>query len=104
MLTQKEQMFYNRLLKVYKHRSKQAKQQNISCYRLYDHDIPEFPFSIDIYEGRLSLSEYRRRHHLSEEEHQLWLEESLRVISSVTGIQEEDIFLRLRQRKPGRGG
>ena len=97
-------MFRNRLAKVYKHRSKQAKRQNISCYRLYDHDLPEFPFIIDVYENNLYVSEYKRRHGMEEDEHQQWIEESIQVMVEITGIQDENIFSRQRQRKAGRLG
>ena len=46
-------MFRNRLAKVYKHISKQAARQNITCYRIYDHDLPEFPFIIEMYGDKL---------------------------------------------------
>ena len=36
-------MFRNRLTKVYRHLGKQARRQGVSCYRIYDHDLPEFP-------------------------------------------------------------
>ncbi len=42
-------MFDNRLKKVYRILQKQAKQQQISCFRLYDRDLPEFPLIIDVY-------------------------------------------------------
>ena len=48
-------MFENRLRKNAKHLAKWAKRQNITCYRLYDRDIPEFPFVVDYYEGRVHL-------------------------------------------------
>jgi 23S rRNA (cytosine1962-C5)-methyltransferase len=67
-------MFENRLLKVYKHKSKQAKRLNISCYRIYDHDLPEFPFAIEMYEDKLYVAEYRRKHGMSDEEHEAWLQ------------------------------
>ena len=97
-------MFLNRMLKVYRHRSKQAKRQNISCYRIYDHDLPEFPFAIDAYEDKLNVSEYKRRHGMTEEEHDQWLEESMEIVSSVTDMPMEKIFSRQRQRKAGRQG
>jgi 23S rRNA (cytosine1962-C5)-methyltransferase len=100
----KKQMFLNRLLKVYRHLSKQAKRQNISCYRIYDHDLPEFPFAIDAYEDKLNVSEYRRRHGMTEEEHDQWLEESMELVSSITDVPMEKIFSRQRQRKAGRQG
>jgi 23S rRNA (cytosine1962-C5)-methyltransferase len=100
----KSLMFRNRLEKVYRHRSKQAKAQNISCYRVYDHDIPEFPFIIEIYEDKLYISEYKRRHLMSEEEHDEWLNECVAVLADVLKIAPERIFLKMRQRKEGRTG
>jgi 23S rRNA (cytosine1962-C5)-methyltransferase len=97
-------MFSNRLQKVNRHIGKQARKQGITCYRLYDHDLPEFPFMIEVYEGRLYVSEYKRRHAMSDEAHDQWLEQCLQVMSTDLGIGKENIFLKLRQRKPGRLG
>jgi 23S rRNA (cytosine1962-C5)-methyltransferase len=97
-------MFRNRLDKVFRHLSKQAKRQNITCYRVYDHDLPEFPFLIEFYEDKLYVSEYKRRHGLSDEEHVAWLENCLEIMKEVLGIKPENIFLKLRQRKAGRLG
>ena len=62
-------MFRNRLAKVYRHISKQAARQGISCFRIYDHDLPEAPFIIEKYDDKLYVSEYKRQHQLSDEEH-----------------------------------
>lgn len=43
---------YNRLKKNHKHLSKWARRQNIGAFRLYDRDIPEFPYIIDIYNDK----------------------------------------------------
>jgi 23S rRNA (cytosine1962-C5)-methyltransferase len=97
-------MFRNRLTKVFRHLGKQAKRQGISCFRVYDHDLPEFPFCIEFYGEKLYVAEYKRQHGLPEEAHDEWMEESLAVIMEVLGIAKENIFLKLRQRKPGRLG
>jgi 23S rRNA (cytosine1962-C5)-methyltransferase len=97
-------MFRNRLQKVYKHLSKQALRQGISCYRVYDHDLPEFPFIIEFYEDKLYVSEYKRRHSMAEEEHEVWWKESSQVMVEVMGIAPQNIFLKLRQKKEGRLG
>ena len=97
-------MFRNRLEKVYRHLSKQARRQGISCYRIYDHDIPEAPFLIELYGDRLYVSEYKRRHNLDDEAHEQWLEECRMVMSEVVGVPKDHIFLRMRQRKAGRLG
>ncbi len=95
-------MFRNRLSKVYKHLSKQAMRQGISCFRIYDHDLPEFPFVIEQYEDKLYVSEYKRQHPLSDEAHEQWLEWSKEVMAEVIGVQKEHIFLKVRKRKEGR--
>src|SRR5688500_2504027 len=97
-------MFRNRLQKLFRHLSKQASKQNITCYRIYNHDLPEFPFMIEFYEGRLYVAEYKRHHNLSEQEHELWLENSKAIMADVLGVKDEDIFLKVRQRKEGRQG
>ena len=97
-------MFKNRLVKVFRHLGKQAKKQGVTCYRLYDHDIPEFPLIIEVFESSLAVSEYDRRHGMEEEEHEGWLSGTVETISEVTGVPQEAIFLRTRQRKKGRQG
>lgn len=98
MLTDKLQMFYNRLLKVYRHRSKQAKRMGVSCYRLYDKDLPEFPVTIDLYGDQVCLSEYKAKHTLTEEEYQDWQDGTIKVIAEVLQIQEEQIYTKERRR------
>ena len=104
MTEEKFIMFRNRLEKVYRHLGKQAKRMAITCYRLYDHDLPEFPFCIEIYEQNVYVAEYKRRHGMSEDEHDEWMSRSLILICEVLKVSEENIFLKLRQKKPGRLG
>lgn len=100
----KMNMFRNRLLKVTRHLGKQAKRLGISCYRVYDHDLPEFPFCIEFYGDKLYVAEYKRRHGMTEAEHDDWVEKSLLVAAEVLAVSKANIFLKLRQRKPGRLG
>ena len=44
------ELFSNRLRKRYKELRKWARKNRVSCYRLYDRDIPEVPVSLDLYE------------------------------------------------------
>ena len=97
-------MFRNRLEKVYRHLGKQAKRIGVTCYRLYDHDLPEFPFCIELYEEHLYVAEYKRRHGMNDAEHDEWLEKSIGIMCEVLLIAKENVFLKLRQRKPGRLG
>jgi 23S rRNA (cytosine1962-C5)-methyltransferase len=104
MNVEKLQMFRNRLSKMFRHISKLAKRQGITCYRIYDHDLPEFPFCIELYEDKIYLAEYRRRHGMTDEEHNAWLESCVPVVSEILEIPDERIYFRQRQRKAGRYG
>lgn len=97
-------MFRNRLTKVFKHRSKQAKRIQVSCYRVYDHDLPEFPFCIELYEDKIYLAEYLRRHGMTDEEHEVWLDECIAIISEITAVPPEMVFVRQRKRQSHREG
>jgi 23S rRNA (cytosine1962-C5)-methyltransferase len=97
-------MFRNRLEKVSRHLGRLARRQGISCYRVYDHDLPEFPFCIECYGDRLAVSEYQRHHGMEDAAYADWLDRSLDVIGGVLGVDRSAIFLRLRRRKAGREG
>lgn len=101
-MSEKTDMFRNRLIKVFKHLGKQASRQGISCYRVYDHDLTEFPFCIEFYGDRLYVAEYRRNHHLEEEEYDGQMKETLAVISEVLNVPLQNIFLKERKRKEDR--
>lgn len=97
-------MFQNRLQKMWKHYSKPARKQNVFCFRFYDHDLSEFPFAIDFYDGVIHASEYKRRHGMEEEEHEQWLEECRKIIAGVTEMEVENVYVKTRQRKESRQG
>jgi 23S rRNA (cytosine1962-C5)-methyltransferase len=104
MNEEKLRMFRNRLLKVHRHIARLARRQGITCYRIYDHDLPEFPFCIERYEDKLYLAEYLRRHGMTEEEHAAWLESCIPTISEVLETPDGLIYFRERRRKAGRQG
>lgn len=43
--------FAGRLRKVAKERARWARREDISCYRVYDADLPDYPVSVDLYRG-----------------------------------------------------
>ena len=99
MFDNKFLMFENRLKKVNKHLSKLARNQNITCYRIYDHDLPEFPLCIEKYEAYVYVAEYLRNHSLTDELYFQWMDESKKVIAKVLDISIDNIFTKLRKRK-----
>jgi 23S rRNA (cytosine1962-C5)-methyltransferase len=97
-LASKLLMFENRLTKVFKHRGKQARRMGISCYRLYDKDLPEFPITIELYDNKVYIAEYVSKHNLNEDEYSQWLEETIVVIRKVLQVADENVFIKQRKR------
>jgi 23S rRNA (cytosine1962-C5)-methyltransferase len=89
---------------MWKHYSKIAKKQEVTCFRFYDHDVPEFPFAIEWYDGVVHAAEYKRKHGMEDEEHDAWLQACREIIAEVLEIAEQHIFMKQRQRKAGRQG
>ncbi len=58
-MTPLAEMFANRLRKNARHLAKWAKRSDVTCYRVYDRDIPELPVTLDSYEGALVMNDYR---------------------------------------------
>ena len=52
-------MVSNRIKKNLKRLAKWRNENGISCYRVYDADIPEYSAAIDIYEGAIAIQEYQ---------------------------------------------
>ena len=53
--------FANRLRKNFKHFRKGFAQQGLTAYRVYDRDLPEYPYVVEWYAGRIQLVEFPRR-------------------------------------------
>ncbi len=98
----KVQTFANRLRKNYKHLSKWAAREKISAYRIYDWDIPEFPFILDLCEGRLHFAEVPRNFDRSPIEQGQYLQLMVHAAADVVGIAAERVTFK--KRKPKKTG
>lgn len=52
------EMVYNRIQKNRKRLKRWLDREQVSCYRIYDADLPEYSAAIDVYEDRLHIQEY----------------------------------------------
>ena len=93
--------FANRLGKNAKHYLNWARRHNIEAWRLYDRDIPQFPFAIDVYGGQIHLQEYDTGWLMQPEEYEAWLSEVLEAVAFITGFAPADIHLKRRERQKG---
>ncbi|HFC8536227.1 TPA: class I SAM-dependent methyltransferase [Neisseria bacilliformis] len=93
--------FANRLGKNIKHLMKWAKRNGIEAWRIYDRDIPQFPFAVDVYGSQIHLQEYDTGWLMQPEEYEAWLAEIIEAIVFVTGFSSDNIHLKRRERQKG---
>ena len=88
---EKSLIFANRLKKNFKHGSKKAVREGLREWRVYDWDIPELPFVLDIVEGGLVFFEIERNHNRTLVEHKHYMDLMVKTAGSVLGIVPERI-------------
>ena len=92
--------FENRLRKRFKHKAKWAKSKAIFCYRVYDKDLPDFPFVIDKFsEHVIAAIDVIEE---GKESNKDWLLDIKRIISEVLNIDIENISIKLRSTQKGK--
>jgi 23S rRNA (guanine2445-N2)-methyltransferase / 23S rRNA (guanine2069-N7)-methyltransferase len=92
--------FANRLRKRARHLRRFPKR-GITCYRLYERDVPEVPLVIDRYEDALHIGEFVRPHERTPAEHADWLDLMVRTAGEVLEVPRERIFFKRRERQRG---
>jgi 23S rRNA (guanine2445-N2)-methyltransferase / 23S rRNA (guanine2069-N7)-methyltransferase len=104
------QMFANRLAKNADKFGAWARREGVSCYRLYDADMPEYAFAIDLYRsdpagegGRwLYVQEYAPPATVDKDKARARREEAISVLPEVTGLPPEAIYWRTRRPQKGK--
>ncbi|KTD76512.1 bifunctional 23S rRNA (guanine(2069)-N(7))-methyltransferase RlmK/23S rRNA (guanine(2445)-N(2))-methyltransferase RlmL [Legionella waltersii] len=101
-LSQNAQMLLNRLEKNYKHLKKWANKNNISCYRIYDADLPEYNYAIDLYNDYAVLQEYAAPASVPTHIAERRSIEVLQVVPRVTQIDPGKLVVKQRKQQKGK--
>jgi 23S rRNA (guanine2445-N2)-methyltransferase / 23S rRNA (guanine2069-N7)-methyltransferase len=94
--------FANRLKKNFKKLSKWAKQNAITCYRVYDADLPEYAAAVDIYQGEqtwINVQEYEPPKTIDQHKADQRLAGLLAEIPQVLGVNSDQVFLKIRKKQ-----
>ena len=95
------QMLANRIRKNRRRLRGWLRAEGVSCYRLYDRDIPEIPLAVDDYEGHLHIAEYARPHRRSDVDHAAWLSGLCAALAADLGVAADRVHLKRRERQRG---
>ncbi|HSO08832.1 MAG TPA: bifunctional 23S rRNA (guanine(2069)-N(7))-methyltransferase RlmK/23S rRNA (guanine(2445)-N(2))-methyltransferase RlmL [Desulfoprunum sp.] len=93
--------FVNRLRKNMKKMQKWADKEGVHCYRIYDRDLPEYNFSIDLYEKWMHLQEYAPPSSVDPALATARLNHALQGIKDLFGMRRDRIFVKTRRRQKG---
>jgi 23S rRNA (cytosine1962-C5)-methyltransferase len=93
-------MFENRLRKNARHFRKWAKTRGLTAFRVYDRDIPEYPYAVDVYGDRVHLVEYPRRRALKQGGLEEQRAEVLAAVSAVLEVPPEHISVKTHLPQP----
>ncbi|MBW2050075.1 MAG: bifunctional 23S rRNA (guanine(2069)-N(7))-methyltransferase RlmK/23S rRNA (guanine(2445)-N(2))-methyltransferase RlmL [Deltaproteobacteria bacterium] len=96
------EMFANRLQKNLKRIKKWLEREKVTCFRLYDKDLPEYAVAVDLYGKWVHVQEYRAPDRIDPEKARARLRDVLAVLPEVLGVPMGNIFLKERRRQKGR--
>lgn len=104
-----DSMFANRLRKNAKRLGKWARREGVTCFRLYDADMPEYAVAIDRYEGAAAdegrvfahVAEYAPPADIEPASAQRRLSEVMEAVPRVLGLDPADVHLKVRRRQKG---
>jgi 23S rRNA G2069 N7-methylase RlmK/C1962 C5-methylase RlmI len=86
-------MLGNRVRKNARHLGKWARRAGVTCWRIYDRDIPEIPITVDTYEGALVINDYRA---FDREDADAWLDDAVATVQAALAAPE--VFVKRRER------
>jgi 23S rRNA (guanine2445-N2)-methyltransferase / 23S rRNA (guanine2069-N7)-methyltransferase len=95
------EMFANRVRKNLRKLRPWLKREEVTCYRLYDADLPEYAFSVERYGEAVHVQENERPKTVDPLKAESRLHDAMAALSQVLEIPPERIFVKQRGRQRG---
>ncbi len=94
------QEFANRLKKRARHLRKWP-SRGITCYRLYEKDVPDVPLAVDWYDGRLHIVEFERPNEHTAAQHWDWRDRMIKAAAEALEIDPEQVYYKDKPKQRG---
>jgi 23S rRNA (guanine2445-N2)-methyltransferase / 23S rRNA (guanine2069-N7)-methyltransferase len=91
----------NRLRKNQRRLARRLQREGITCYRLYDADLPEYNLVVDVYGEWVHVQEYAAPPEIDRDKAKRRLAEAVEVIGAVLETPPERVVLKERRRQRG---
>jgi 23S rRNA (guanine2445-N2)-methyltransferase / 23S rRNA (guanine2069-N7)-methyltransferase len=96
------EMFANRIRKNLKNVGKWAAREGITCFRLYDADMPEYAVAIDLYDGWVHVQEYQAPESVDPKDAKRRLNQIIAALKEVLDVPAGHIVLKTKKRTRGK--
>ncbi|SPD75406.1 Ribosomal RNA large subunit methyltransferase K/L (Includes: 23S rRNA m2G2445 methyltransferase; 23S rRNA m7G2069 methyltransferase) [uncultured Desulfobacterium sp.] len=96
------EMFANRIRKNMKNIGRWAAREGISCFRLYDADMPEYAVAIDLYNDWVHVQEYQAPETIDPADAKRRLNQVITALRQVLDAPADHIILKIRKRTRGK--
>ena len=102
------QQFADRVRKVAKERARWARKAGVTCYRVYDADLPDYAVAIDLYasidDGLFArVAEYRAPRDVDADRAARRLSDALAAVPAVFDIEPDHVLCKVRHQDKGGG-
>jgi 23S rRNA (guanine2445-N2)-methyltransferase / 23S rRNA (guanine2069-N7)-methyltransferase len=90
--------------RIEKNRAKLRKyiaKNNISCYRVYDADLPEYNAAIDVYDDKLHIQEYKAPKSVDDKLAAKRIKDVQRAAAGVFGLSLKHVYVKQRRQQKG---
>lgn len=94
--------FINRFQKNLKKMLKWADREGVSCFRVYNRDLPDYNFTVDLYSKWVHIQEYAPPGTISPETASERLHLAIRGVKEVLGLRSDRLFIKTRERQRGK--
>jgi 23S rRNA (cytosine1962-C5)-methyltransferase len=91
----------NRLRRVHRHRRTWGRRRGITCWRLYERDIPDQPLIVDWYDGDAVVWTFDRTRNETAADQAAWVAAVLGAVCAGLDLPQERVWLKERRRQEG---
>jgi 23S rRNA (guanine2445-N2)-methyltransferase / 23S rRNA (guanine2069-N7)-methyltransferase len=98
-LSDTAQMVANRIKKNQAKLKKWIAKENITCYRVYDADIPEYAVAVDVYGKHINVQEYKAPKTIPEKKTRKRLADAILGAQVALNVTEEKTHVKTRQKQ-----
>ena len=91
----------NRLKKRFTHLKKWAKREGVTCFRLYEKDLPDYPLIVDWMDGDVVVWVFDRTRDDTDEKKEVFYHTIEQTVMKTFDLEKKNIYIKKREKRRG---